>query len=176
MDLNNFACSNVAVEEKSFAFGRQSSMAAMTKKECCLIPQCFVGDAAGEISGLINIVLEVFYLSAQTIEMQVFQCYVYRLIFQVYSFLFIQGDVLLVVLGRLLSYSAERVFQCCPQFGHYLSRSSGVQHQKCQLFKFYLPSLSQFLTPSEHIVRSLWDFFFPKPMANFSNLFKNMYD
>lgn len=110
VDLNNFACSNVAVEEKSFAFGRQSSMVAETKKGCCLIPLCFVGDAVGEISGLINIVLEIFYLSAQTIQMQVFQCYVYRLIFKVYIFLFIQGDMLLVVLGRLLSYSAGRVF------------------------------------------------------------------
>lgn len=75
---------------------------------------CFVGDAVGEISGLINITVEVFYLSAQTTQIQVFQCYVYRLIFQVYVFLLIQGDMLLVVLGRLLSYSAKRVFQWLP--------------------------------------------------------------
>lgn len=60
VDLNNFTGSNVAVEEKSFAFGKQSSMAAGTRKRYCLIPLCFVGVAVGEISGLINIVLEVF--------------------------------------------------------------------------------------------------------------------
>lgn len=36
VDLNSFTCSNVAVPEKSFAFGRQSSMAAGTKKGCVL--------------------------------------------------------------------------------------------------------------------------------------------